>query len=157
MFPSLPARPRLIGRFRKPGLRIIRSSSHLCTTKALWAFLLRKSRQMDPRAGLSLLIQRCVASTWVFELGNIVSGAFAHADEVGSGEYLPLVGDFMSFNEVVGSLNRHGHKFSFKQVPKRVFAAVSLVPPRRQRRLVISRLTLTWVRIRTTGLRSQPK
>src|SRR5207244_11694286 len=27
---------------------------------------------------------------------NIVAGAFAHPDEVGNGEYLPLVGDFMS-------------------------------------------------------------
>src|SRR5438128_711087 len=56
------------------------------------------------------------------ELGNIVAGAFAHPDEAGNGEYLPLVGDFMSFNEVVDTLNRQGHKFSFKQVPKEIFA-----------------------------------
>jgi hypothetical protein len=60
----------------------------------------------------------------IAELGNIVAGAFAHPDEAGSGEYLPLVGDFMSFNEIVETLNRQGHKFSFKQVPKEVFAAV---------------------------------
>jgi hypothetical protein len=36
---------------------------------------------------------------------------------------MPLVGDFMSFNEIVETLNRQGHKFSFKQVPKEVFAA----------------------------------
>jgi hypothetical protein len=32
------------------------------------------------------------------------------------------VGDFMSFNEIVDTLNRQGHEFSFKQVPKEVFA-----------------------------------
>jgi uncharacterized protein YbjT (DUF2867 family) len=56
------------------------------------------------------------------ELGNIVSGAFAHPDEAGNGPYLPLVGDFMSFNEIVETLNRQGHNFSYKQVPKEIFA-----------------------------------
>src|SRR6267142_3070023 len=56
------------------------------------------------------------------ELGNIVAGAFAHADEAGNGQYLPLVGDFMSFNEIVETLNRQGHNISYKQVPKEVFA-----------------------------------
>jgi hypothetical protein len=51
-----------------------------------------------------------------------VAEAFAHPDEAGNGEYLPLVGDFMSFNEIVDTLNRQGHKFSFKQVPSEVFA-----------------------------------
>ena len=57
------------------------------------------------------------------ELGNIVAGAFARPDEAGNGEYLPLVGDFMSFNEIVDTLNRQGHEFSFKQVSTEVFAA----------------------------------
>jgi uncharacterized protein YbjT (DUF2867 family) len=56
------------------------------------------------------------------ELGNIVAGAFAHPDEVGNGQYLPLVGDFMSFSEIVEILNRQGHNFLFKQVPKESFA-----------------------------------
>src|SRR5258706_12581487 len=58
------------------------------------------------------------------ELGNIVAGAFAHAEQAGNGEYLPLVGDFMSFKEIVGTLNRKGHEFSFEQVPKELFARV---------------------------------
>jgi NmrA-like family len=58
------------------------------------------------------------------ELGPIVAGAFAHPDEAGNGEYLPLVGDFMSFNEIVDTLNRQGHEYSFKQVPTNVFATV---------------------------------
>jgi uncharacterized protein YbjT (DUF2867 family) len=58
----------------------------------------------------------------ITELGNIVAGAFAHPEQAGDGEHLPLVGDFMSFNEIVDTLNRQGHKFSFKQVPKEAFA-----------------------------------
>jgi uncharacterized protein YbjT (DUF2867 family) len=56
------------------------------------------------------------------ELGDIVAGAFAHPDEAGNGEYLPLVGDFMSFDEIVETLNRQGHNFSYQQVPKESFA-----------------------------------
>jgi hypothetical protein len=58
------------------------------------------------------------------ELGAIVAGAFAHPDQAGHGEYLPLVGDFMSFNEIVDVLNRQGHNFSFTQVPAGVFATL---------------------------------
>ena len=65
---------------------------------------------------------RCIHMGDITELGNIVAGAFAHPDQAGNGEYLPLVGDFMSFNEILDTLNRQGHKLSFKQVPKEVFA-----------------------------------
>jgi len=58
----------------------------------------------------------------ITELGDVVAGAFAHPDQAGCGEYLPLVGDFMSFNEIIDTLNRQGHNFSFHQVPKEVFA-----------------------------------
>src|SRR5712692_6015213 len=60
----------------------------------------------------------------ITELGDIVAGAFAHPDQGGYGEYLPLVGDFMSFNEIIDTLNRQGHDFSFKQVPKEVYAGL---------------------------------
>ena len=33
------------------------------------------------------------------------------------------MGNFLSFNEVIATLNRLGHKFSFKQIPREVFAA----------------------------------
>ncbi len=56
------------------------------------------------------------------EIGNIVAGAFANPDKAGHGEYLPLVGDFLSFNDIVDTLNRQGHKLSFRQVPTEVFA-----------------------------------
>jgi hypothetical protein len=55
---------------------------------------------------------------------DIVAGAFAHPDQAGNGEYLPFVGDFMSFSEIVETLNRQGHEFSFKRVPKEMFATL---------------------------------
>ena len=58
----------------------------------------------------------------IAELGDIVAGAFAHPAQAGHGEYLPLVGDFMSFNEIIDTLKQQGHSFSFNQVPKEVFA-----------------------------------
>jgi uncharacterized protein YbjT (DUF2867 family) len=56
------------------------------------------------------------------ELGPIVVGAFAQPELAGHGEHLPLVGDFLSFNAIIATLNRQGHKFSFKQVPQELFA-----------------------------------
>jgi uncharacterized protein YbjT (DUF2867 family) len=67
---------------------------------------------------------RCIHMGDITELGNIVVGAFAHPGQAGNGEYLPLVGDFMSFNEIVDTLNRQGHNFSFTQVPADVFATL---------------------------------
>src|ERR1700681_855057 len=58
----------------------------------------------------------------ITELGGLVAGAFAHPDQAGHGEYLPLVGDFLSFNEIIDRLKQQGHNFSFHQVPQEVFA-----------------------------------
>jgi uncharacterized protein YbjT (DUF2867 family) len=58
----------------------------------------------------------------VKEIGRIVAGAFAHPELAGNGQHLPLVGDFLSFNEIVGTLNRQGNRISFTQVPREVFA-----------------------------------
>jgi hypothetical protein len=52
----------------------------------------------------------------------VVAGALARPQLAGHGEHLPLVGDFLNFNEILATLNRQGHKFSFKQVPREVFA-----------------------------------
>jgi hypothetical protein len=49
-------------------------------------------------------------------------GILAPQKQAGNGEYLPLVGNFMSFNEIVDTLKRQGNKFSFKEVPMEVFA-----------------------------------
>ena len=58
----------------------------------------------------------------ITELGRVVAGAFAQPELAGHGEHLPLVGDFLSFNEIIATLNRQGNTFSFKQVPREVFA-----------------------------------
>jgi uncharacterized protein YbjT (DUF2867 family) len=86
---------------------------------------LAPQKQADGSLGWTLPIDPTVRSLHmgdITELGNIVAGAFAHPNEAGNGEHLALVGDFMSFNEIVDTLNRQGNKFSFKQVPKEVFA-----------------------------------
>ena len=82
-------------------------------------------KQPDGSVGWTLPIDpaaRVIHMGDIGEIGNIVAGAFAHPELAGHGEHLPLVGDFMSFNEILVTLNRQGHKFSFKQVPKEVFA-----------------------------------
>jgi len=86
---------------------------------------LAPQKQADGSLGWALPLDpsvRCIHIGDIRELGNIVAGAFAQPDRAGHGEWLPLVGDFMSFNEIVDTLNRHGHTFSFRQVPAEVFA-----------------------------------
>src|SRR5271167_1615999 len=80
--------------------------------------VLAPQKQADGSAGWALPLDPTVRSIHmgdITELGNVVAGAFAHPDQAGHGEYLPLVGDFMSFNEIVETLNRQGHKLSVKQ------------------------------------------
>jgi uncharacterized protein YbjT (DUF2867 family) len=82
-------------------------------------------KQADGTLGWALPIDptvRVIHMGDIRELGPIVAGAFAHPSETGNGEYLPLVGDFMSFNEILDTLKRQGREFSFKQVPTEVFA-----------------------------------
>jgi uncharacterized protein YbjT (DUF2867 family) len=59
----------------------------------------------------------------ITELGRVVAGAFERPNRAGHGEHLALVGDFLSFNEIVATLGRQGQKFSFQQVPREVFAS----------------------------------
>jgi len=89
--------------------------------------VLAPQKQTDESVGWALPLDPTVRSIHmgdITELGDIVAGAFAHPDQAGHGEYLPLVGDFMSFNEIIDTLNRQGHNFSFNQVPKEVFAGL---------------------------------
>ena len=86
---------------------------------------LAPQNQADGLLGWALPLDpavRCIHMGDIRELGDIVSGALVHPDRAGNGEYLPLVGDFMSFNEIVETLNRQGHRFSVNRVPKEVFA-----------------------------------
>jgi uncharacterized protein YbjT (DUF2867 family) len=87
--------------------------------------VLGPQKQPNGSAGWTLPLDPTVRSIHmadITELGGIVAGAFAHPEQAGHGEYLPLVGDFLSFNEIVDTLNREGHNFSFHQVPKEVFS-----------------------------------
>jgi uncharacterized protein YbjT (DUF2867 family) len=82
-------------------------------------------KQADGTVGWALPLdpeKRVLHMGDITEIGRIVVGAFAQPELAGHGEHLPLVGDFLSFNEIIATLNRQGHKFSFKQVPREVFA-----------------------------------
>src|SRR5258708_7621547 len=84
-------------------------------------------QQADGSMGWALPLDpsvRCIHMGDIRELGTIVARAFVHPDQAGHSEYLPLVGDFMSFNEIVDVLKRQGHNFSFMQVPADVFATL---------------------------------
>ena len=82
-------------------------------------------KQADGALGWALPLnpeRRVIHMGDITELGRIVVGAFERPELAGHGEHLPLVGDFLSFNEIVATLNRQGHNFSFKQVPREAFA-----------------------------------
>jgi uncharacterized protein YbjT (DUF2867 family) len=89
--------------------------------------VLAPQKQPDGSVGWALPLDpevRCIHMGDIRELGNLVAGAFVRPNEAGNGEYLPLVGDFLSFKEIVDTLSRQGHEFSFKQVPTEVFASL---------------------------------
>jgi uncharacterized protein YbjT (DUF2867 family) len=82
-------------------------------------------KQADGALGWALPLNpepRIIHMGDITELGHLVVGAFAQPHLVGHGEHLPLVGDFLSFNAIIATLNRQGHKFTFKQVPPELFA-----------------------------------
>jgi uncharacterized protein YbjT (DUF2867 family) len=87
--------------------------------------VLGPQKQPNGSAGWTLPLDPAVRSIHmgdISELGDVVAGALTHPDQAGHGEHLPLVGDFVSFNEIIDTLNRQGHNHSFHQVPKEVFA-----------------------------------
>jgi uncharacterized protein YbjT (DUF2867 family) len=81
--------------------------------------------QQDGSTGWTMPIDPTVKAIHmgdITELGNVVAGAFAQPARAGNGQYLPLVGDLLSFNDIVDALNGQGHKLTFHQVPVEVFA-----------------------------------
>ncbi|WP_333574034.1 NmrA/HSCARG family protein [Sphingomonas sp.] len=81
--------------------------------------------QQDGTLGWTLPIDpavRCFHLGDIAELGDIVAGAFEHPDKVGNGAYLPLVGDFLRFNDILNVLRQQGHELSFTRVPGEVYA-----------------------------------
>ena len=89
------------------------------------AGVLGPQKQPDGSLGWAVPLNpdvRCIHMGDINELGVIVTAAFLHPDKVGNGQYLPFVGDFLSFNEIVETLSQQGHKLSVKQVPTELFA-----------------------------------
>ena len=81
--------------------------------------------QQDGSMGWALPIdpgKRVLHAGDVTELGDIVAGAFSEPLEAGNGQYLPLVGDFLSFNDIIETLNKQGHRYTFKRVPPNVYS-----------------------------------
>ena len=87
--------------------------------------LMAPQKQPDGTFGWALPLdpaRRVIHMGDITELGRLVAGAFAQPERVGHGEHLALVGDFLSFNDIIAALNRQGKAVSFKQVPREVFA-----------------------------------
>ena len=86
---------------------------------------LAPQQQQDGSIGWTLPIDpaaRVIHAGDITELGTVVAGAFANPDIAGHGEYLPVVGDLLSFNDIVTTLNEQGHAYAFNRVPREVFA-----------------------------------
>jgi len=84
-------------------------------------------RQPDGSIGWALPLDpsaTCIHMGDVTEIGSVVAGAFGHPDEAGHGERLAFVGDFMSFSEIVDTLNKQGHELTFTRVPKDIFSGL---------------------------------
>jgi uncharacterized protein YbjT (DUF2867 family) len=87
--------------------------------------LMAPQKQADGTVGWALPLdpeRRVIHMGDITELGRLVAGAFAQPELAGRGEHLALVGDFLSFNEIITTLNQQGNPLSFKQVPREVFA-----------------------------------
>ena len=86
---------------------------------------LAPQKQQDGSTGWTLPIDpdaRVIHMGDITELGEVVVGALAHPTIAGTGQYLPLVGDLLSFSDVVSTLNKLGHDYTFSRVPPSVFA-----------------------------------
>lgn len=52
----------------------------------------------------------------ITELGTIVAAAFNRPERVGSGEYLALASDYLSWQDLVDILNAQGHRLDYERV-----------------------------------------
>ncbi|HGN2727619.1 TPA: NmrA/HSCARG family protein [Pseudomonas aeruginosa] len=87
--------------------------------------LLAPQKQADGSMGWTFPLnpsKKAVHMGDITELGKIVAGVFSSPNAAPNGQYLPLVGDFLSFNEIINVLNMQGHKFTFTKVPADVYA-----------------------------------
>ncbi len=49
------------------------------------------------------------------EFGDLVAGAFENREDVGSGQYLSLAGDLVSWDDLVATLRSQGHNLAYAQ------------------------------------------
>ncbi len=81
--------------------------------------------QKDGRKGWVLPIdpaKKVIHMADINDLGKVVAGAFEQPEKVGNGEYLSLSSEILSFNEIIETLNKQGHNFTFQQVTSEVFS-----------------------------------
>ncbi len=81
--------------------------------------------QQDGSTGWMLPIARDSKSIHmadINELGDAVAGAFANPDLAGRGQYLPVVGDLLSFDQILATLEKQGKHYSYQEVPAELFA-----------------------------------
>lgn len=87
--------------------------------------MLAPQLQQDGSASWTLPIDPTVKAIHmgdITELGVVVAGAFSNPATAGNGQYLPLVGNLLSFDDIVNTLKGQGHKVVFNQVPGSVFS-----------------------------------
>ena len=82
------------------------------------------TQQRDGSLGWTLPIRAAspVHMGDVSELGRVVAGAFQNPEIAGEGQYLPHVGQVLSYDDIVATLNKQGHALTFTSVPRDVFA-----------------------------------
>ncbi|GHG77667.1 nucleotide-diphosphate-sugar epimerase [Alishewanella longhuensis] len=86
---------------------------------------LAPTTQSDGAAGWALPIARASKSIHmadINDLGAAVAGAFANPAMAGQGQYLPVVGELLSFDDIITELAHQGKHYSYQEVPAEVFA-----------------------------------
>ena len=65
----------------------------------------------------------------VNDVGHVVAGALESPSEVGQGQRLSVASDLVSWNDIIATLNRQGHDFTYTQVPTDLWNASSPAAP----------------------------
>lgn len=65
---------------------------------------------------------QCIHMADISELGETVAGAFNYPEKAGQGQYLPVVGDLLSFADIIGILKAQGHDYTYTEVDFETFS-----------------------------------
>jgi uncharacterized protein YbjT (DUF2867 family) len=85
---------------------------------------LAPQKQSDGTMGWTLPIasdSNSIHMADISELGHAVAGSFLNPDIAGHGQYLPIVGEILSFDKILTTLERQGKHFTYQEVSKDVF------------------------------------